>query len=180
MAVVKVLPLLQSTSLFRVLAVGGLPEIAGNIMTPTSSTGAATLAPSWPPLFAVAAPHGPRLEVQGQSAWSNARTPALAQSILSGLLMPVTVALQPLLIDPVVSRMTSTFSGCTAPPRAAEVELALIVMLGRNRLAKVIDTVAVSVTLTALQVVAPDGVGACAPAGWQFVPPVSVGQDPDV
>ena len=124
---------MQSISLFRVVVDGGFPEIAGNTSMPTSSTGAATLAPSWPPLFAVAAPQVARLEVQGQSAWSNARTPALAQSILSGLLMPVTVALQPLVIDPVVSRMTSTFSGCEEPPRAAAVELAVTVKLGKEQ-----------------------------------------------
>ena len=172
----KVLALLQSTSLFRMGPVGGFPVIAGNTMRPTSSTGAATLAPSWPPLFAVAAPQEPALELQGQSAWSNARTPALAQSSRSGLLMPGTVALQLLFIDPVLSRMTSTFSGCTEPPRAPAMELAETVNLGRKSPAKVVFTVAVSVTLTALQVVTPDGCGACAPEGWQLALLVSVGQ----
>src|SRR5665213_1268757 len=168
---------MQSTSLFRMVDDGGFPVIAGNTMTPTSSTGAATLAPSWPPLFGVAAPQvGVTLEGQGHSAWSNARTPALAQSILSGLLTPVTLALQVLVIDPVLSRMTSTFSGCEEPPRAAAVELAVTLTLGRNSEANVMLTVAVSVTLTALQVVAPDGCVACAPEGRQFALLVSVGQ----
>jgi hypothetical protein len=56
------------------------------------------------------------------------------------------------------------------------VELALIVKLGRKSPAKVVDTVAVSVTLTALQVVTPAGCAACEPAGWQFALLVSVGQ----
>ena len=43
------------------------------------------------------------------------------------------------------------------PPRAAEVELAVTLKLGRNRPRKVVFTVAVSLTLTALQVVTPDG-----------------------
>ncbi len=66
-------------------------------------------------------------------ACSSARTPALAQSSLSGVpLMPLTDALQELVIELVVSRMTKMFIGLGRPvtPRAAAVELAVTVKLG--------------------------------------------------
>ena len=58
-------------------------------------------------MFAVAVPQEVKLELQGQSAWSRAWTPALAQSSFSGLpLMPVTEAVQFWVIDWVLSRIT--------------------------------------------------------------------------
>ena len=50
-------------------------------------------------MFAVVVPQELKVELQGQSAWSNAWTPDFAQSNFSGLLlMPGTLALQVLLI----------------------------------------------------------------------------------
>jgi hypothetical protein len=94
-------------------------------------------------------------------------------------------ALQLLCMEPVVSRMTSMFSGfgTLVLSRALEVELALIVNFGRNKLRKPLETVADSETVTALHVVAPPG-GGLFPVGLHllfvpFVVLVSAGQVPD-
>src|SRR5579863_940311 len=120
------------------------------------------------------------------SACSSARTPAFAQSSLSGvLLMPVTDALHELVIEPVVSRTTKMFIGFGNPcvPRAAAVDVAVTVKLGMKRLSSPVFTLADSLTYTSLQVVAPDGRVALEPLGWQLSPLVSVrqvGDEPEV
>ncbi len=100
-----------------------IDEIAGNTAIPTSSSAVPLLS--------------------GIDC-SNARTPALAQSSLSGELMPLTVPLHELVIEPVVSRITKMFVGLGRPvdPRAAAVEFAVTVKLGMNRLSRPVVTVA--------------------------------------
>ena len=93
----------------------------GNTNSAVSSTGFATL-----PL--VAAPQLARFDAQGQSSPSRIWTPSAAHSI--EVLKPEqALAAGPegaLPIEPVVSRMNATLSGCGTPPAASATALAEI------------------------------------------------------